>query len=79
VLTWPTPEWTVPCACGGLGHGVLALRVVGNDDAGHGAIGAGDSHRSVDGVPHLGRIGHEGRVLGGDVLEQGDQVDLLLI
>src|SRR5919201_1515613 len=58
---------------------LLSLDVVRDDDAGHRSLRLGDPHRAVDGVPHLRRIGDEDGVLGGHVLEQGDQVDLLLV
>ena len=58
---------------------VLALHVVGDDDAGDAALRLGDPHRPVNRMAHLGRVGDVDRVVGGDVLEQRHQVDLLLI
>jgi hypothetical protein len=40
---------------------------------------ARDAHRAVDQVPHLRRHHRHVHVVAGDVLEQRDQVDLLLV
>jgi hypothetical protein len=61
------------------GHRVHLLHVVRHDYAGHGAFGHGDAHRAIDQMTHLrGRRAHLD-VVAGDVLEQAEQVDLLLV
>jgi hypothetical protein len=60
-------------------HHVLLLDVVGHDYAGDGPLGQGDAHRPIDEVAGLGGIGGHVHVLVRHVLEQGDQVDLLLV
>ena len=55
------------------------LHVVGDDHAGHRARGLGHAHGAVDEVRRL--LGHHAGLdeLGGDVLEQRVEVDLLLV
>ena len=59
-------------------HRRLLLHVVGQDDAGHGALGQGDAERPVDDVLDLLRADHLLHVGPRHVLEQHPQVDLLL-
>ena len=60
-------------------HRVLELQVVGDDHARDRPLGASDPHRPVDQVPDLGGGARRLHVLAGDVLEEGLQVDLLLV
>ena len=55
------------------------LYVLGEDDAGHGPLRARDAEGAVDEVAYLRRLRRKVHVLAGDVLEQRDQVDLLLV
>ena len=43
------------------------------------ALGLGDAHRAVDEVTDLRRVRRHMDVFAGDVLEQRDQIDLLLV
>lgn len=61
------------------GRRVFFLQVAGHDHAGHAAPRLGDAHRAVDQVAHLRRRARLLHELAGHVLEQGDQVDLLLV
>ena len=60
-------------------HRIFPLDVVGDDDAGHGALGLRDSHRAVDGVTHLRRGRDRDDVVTRHVLEEDGKVDLLLV
>lgn len=57
----------------------LALDVVRDDNAGHRPLGLGYSQRAVDDMANLRRYDDHLYVLVGDVLEQAEQVNLLLI
>ena len=59
--------------------GIHQLQVIRHDDAGDAALGLGDAHRPVDQLTNLRRLRRHMDVLAGDVLEQRDQIDLLLI
>ena len=75
---YPTDEWIVPWARGGVSTAASG-DVVGNDHARHRALVAGDPHSTVDEMAHLLRRGRHLHELMGDVLEQRHQVDLLLV
>ena len=55
------------------------LEVVGDDDAGDGSAGRCDANGPIDQMPHLARHARRRDVVGGHVLEQGLQIDFLLI
>ncbi len=59
--------------------GVHLGDVVGHDDRADGPLGLRDAQGPVHQVPHLGGVRAHVDVTRGDVLEQGDQVDLLLV
>ena len=61
------------------GDGLLRLHVVGDDDAGDRSLGQGDAHGAVDDVADLGRIVDHLEEGAGDVLEEGRQIDFLLV
>jgi hypothetical protein len=58
---------------------VHLLDVVGHDDAGDGALGERDAQRAVDVVTHRRGVRDHVDVVGGHVLEERDEVDLLLV
>src|SRR5581483_3570241 len=60
-------------------HRLEVLYVVRKDDAGNGALVARDTHRAIDQLTNLLRRGYHVHILVRHVLEQGDQVDFLLI
>ncbi len=59
-------------------HSRQLLDVVGDDHRGHLALGDGHAEGAVDDMAQLRRMHHRLHV-GGDVLEQGMQVDFLLV
>ena len=64
---------------GRLPDGILFLDVVGDDEAGDGALALGDAHAAVDEVAGLRRRHAGVHVAAGDVLEEVLQVDFLLV
>ena len=61
------------------GLGRLLPQVVRDDHTGDGAVGPRDAQRAVEEVAHLGGLGRHVHVRAGNVLEQRQQVDLLLV
>ena len=55
------------------------LKVIRQNDAGHGPFGLSDTQRAVNQVPHLSGDGHHLNVFMGNIFEQGDKIDFLLI
>ena len=60
-------------------HRGLHLQVVGDDHAGHGALGERDPHRAVDQVADLAGLGGHLHVLVRHVLEERGEIHLLLV
>ncbi len=58
---------------------VHLLQVVRHDYASDTALGLGDAHGAVDQLADLRRLGRHMDVFAGNILEQGDQIDLLLV
>ena len=61
------------------GNRIHLLHVIGQDDAGHGAVGQGDPDRPVDQVTDLGRIARHVDEMAGHILEEGNQIHFLLV
>lgn len=61
-----------------LGDRVRFLDIVGKDDRGNAALGAGNADGTVDQVARLRGRRAELDVLTGDILEQAGEIDLLL-
>ena len=61
------------------GDRLLRLHVVGDDDAGHRALSQCDAHGAIDRVADLGWIVDHLQESAGDVLEEGRQIDFLLV